>query len=98
MSGIPILWTIGHSNHTLEAFARLLAQETIEFVADVRSYPYSRHASQFNREDFRNALAQRAIRYVFLGEALGEARDLPFFLERLLSAGYDHEPMLAPTQ
>ncbi len=27
-----------------------------------------------------------------------KARDLPYFLRELVGAGYDHEPMLAPTQ
>ena len=44
------LWTVGHSNHPLGAFLDLLAQHRIEVVADVRSSPYSRYASQFNRE------------------------------------------------
>lgn len=65
------IWTIGHSNHTFETFASLLASEGIEFVADVRSYPYSRIAPQFNRETFQRALRERGIRYLFLGEELG---------------------------
>jgi uncharacterized protein (DUF488 family) len=70
MSSLAI-WTIGHSNHRFETLAALLATEAIEFVADVRSYPYSRFAPQFNREDFDAALRERGVRYVFLGEALG---------------------------
>jgi uncharacterized protein (DUF488 family) len=66
-----VLWTIAHSNHEFDAFARLLGQEAIEFVVDVRSYPYSRHAPQFNREQLREALRGRRIRYLFLGEELG---------------------------
>jgi uncharacterized protein (DUF488 family) len=27
-----------------------------------------------------------------------KAQDLPYFLDRLLGAGYEHEPLLAPTQ
>ena len=66
-----VLWTIGHSNHDFEVFAELLASERIAFVADVRSYPYSRHAPQFNREDIEPTLRTRGIRYLFLGDALG---------------------------
>jgi hypothetical protein len=33
-----VIWTIGHSNHALETFLALLAQQWIEWVADVRSY------------------------------------------------------------
>ncbi len=67
----PHLWTIGHSNHTFERFVELLRSEEIEFVVDVRSYPYSRFAEQFNREKLEVALPAANIRYLFLGEELG---------------------------
>jgi uncharacterized protein (DUF488 family) len=65
------VWTIGHSNHSFEAFAELLASERIEFVADVRSYPYSRFAPQYNREGLQAALRPRGIGYVSFGDELG---------------------------
>lgn len=65
------MWTIGHSNHPFEAVASLLAQHGIEFVADVRSYPYSRFAAQFNREDLQATLTDGGVGYLFLGEELG---------------------------
>ena len=48
--GPPTIWTIGHSNHPLEAFLDLLATHRIDLLIDVRFSPYSRYASQFNRE------------------------------------------------
>jgi uncharacterized protein (DUF488 family) len=65
------IWTIGHSNHTFERFVQLLHGEQIEFVVDVRSYPYSRFAQHFNREQVESALREEGIRYLFLGEELG---------------------------
>jgi uncharacterized protein (DUF488 family) len=65
------VWTIGHSNHPLDKLLDLLSRHGIETVADVRSSPYSRYASQFNREPLCAALALRAIQYVFLGDLLG---------------------------
>ena len=74
------IWTIGHSNHPLETFLDLLARHQIEVVVDVRSSPYSRYASQFNREAIRPALRQRAIQYLFLGDLLGgRAEDERFY-------------------
>lgn len=67
----PILWTVGHSNHELDRFAGLLRAERIEFLIDVRSYPYSSFAPHFNRDELEPALAAIRVRYVFLGEALG---------------------------
>jgi uncharacterized protein (DUF488 family) len=67
----PAIWTLGHSNHTLRRFIELLAVEGVEVVVDVRSYPYSRIAPQFNREQLDLALRGAGRRYLFLGDELG---------------------------
>jgi uncharacterized protein (DUF488 family) len=66
-----MIYTIGHSNHTIERFLQLLSLHRITALADVRSMPYSRRNPQFNRETLKQSLAQRDIHYVFLGEELG---------------------------
>jgi uncharacterized protein (DUF488 family) len=48
-----------------------LRQHGITLVADVRSQPYSRWASQFNREALKHDLREAKIRYLFLGDELG---------------------------
>ena len=65
------LWTIGHSNHPLESFLDLLTRQQIQVLVDVRSSPYCRYASQFNKEALRQPLCDRAIQYLFLGDLLG---------------------------
>jgi uncharacterized protein (DUF488 family) len=67
----PTIWTVGHSNHSWDSFRALLAPERIETLIDVRSYPYSRFAPQFNREPLATALNQTGIAYYFQGTALG---------------------------
>jgi uncharacterized protein (DUF488 family) len=67
----PVIWTVGHSNHSFARFAELLRNERIEFVVDVRSYPYSRIAPHFGREQLEAALHQTGVAYVFLGAELG---------------------------
>ena len=71
MQPSPVIWTIGHSNHAFERFVELLRAEGIEFVVDVRSYPYSRIAPHFNREELDVALRGVGTRYLFFGEQLG---------------------------
>jgi uncharacterized protein (DUF488 family) len=71
MSSVPAIWTIGHSNHDVESFVALILRNRISHVVDVRSYPYSRFAPQFNREELREIMAAREIVYLFLGLALG---------------------------
>lgn len=63
--------TIGHSNHSLDAFVSLLQQHSVTAVADVRSAPYSRFTPHFNKEALQRALKEHGIRYVFLGRELG---------------------------
>ena len=65
------VYTVGHSDHTTEAFLALLQQHGIALVADVRSQPYSQWVPQFNRENLMRDLQDAGIRYVFLGDSLG---------------------------
>ncbi|AMW29035.1 MULTISPECIES: DUF488 domain-containing protein [Arthrospira] len=65
------LFSIGHSNHEIDAFISLLQKHRVTAVADVRSHPYSRFLSHFNRSSLQEFLAQQGIQYVFLGRELG---------------------------
>jgi uncharacterized protein (DUF488 family) len=71
MTSPHAVWTVGHSNHDFETFGTLLASQEIEFLVDVRSFPYSRFAPQFNREELEASLPPRGIRYLFFGDDLG---------------------------
>ncbi len=71
MPETPLIYTIGHSNHTIETFIALLKRYEITRVMDVRSQPYSRWASQFNRETLRESLQEAGIEYHFMGDKLG---------------------------
>jgi uncharacterized protein (DUF488 family) len=66
-----IVFTIGHSTHTLDHFTSLLSLNAITAVCDVRSTPYSRINPHFNREELKSSLLACGIRYVFLGKELG---------------------------
>jgi uncharacterized protein (DUF488 family) len=65
------IWTVGHSNHDIDHFAQLVSSEQVEFLADVRSYPYSRFAPQFNRDELEGTMDRHGVGYLFLGEELG---------------------------
>lgn len=66
-----MLFSIGHSNHTIEHFVSLLSSAGVKLLADVRSYPKSRFAPQFNREALERSLPQNGIGYLYLGKELG---------------------------
>ena len=65
MGVAPAIWTVGHSNHSFERFDELLRGAGIESVVDVRSYPYSGIAPQFNREQLDPALRRIGLGYTF---------------------------------
>lgn len=72
-----MLYTIGHSNHGIAAFVRLLHQYGITALGDVRSHPYSRYMPQYSREPLKAVLADAGIAYVFLGKELGARSNNP---------------------
>ena len=68
---LPIIYTIGHSNHTWEHFAKLLAPYEIDLLVDVRSYPRSRFAPWSNRDRLKCNLARISVEYLWAGDSLG---------------------------
>jgi uncharacterized protein (DUF488 family) len=72
-----MIFTVGHSNHSLEHFLHLLAGAQIDAIADVRSKPYSRWSPQFNRHALDTALRENNFAYVYLGKELGRRPDDP---------------------
>lgn len=66
-----VLFSIGHSNQTIEAFLTLLQHHQIQVLIDVRSSPYSRYVPHFNGHPLRLALQNTGLHYVFLGKKLG---------------------------
>ncbi|MDT8300606.1 MAG: DUF488 domain-containing protein [Sedimentisphaerales bacterium] len=68
------LFTIGHSNHSLDHFIELLLSHRISSIADVRSSPYSKYSPHFNKDVLNSILRNANIGYIFLGRELGAQR------------------------
>lgn len=69
------VFTIGHSNQTLEQFTALLEQHGITALADIRSKPYSKYVPHFSRDALKAGVEAAGISYVFLGQELGARPD-----------------------
>ncbi len=69
------IYTIGHSNQTLDALIDLLRRHAIEVVVDVRSQPYSRYSPHFSRRSLEPALVAAGFKYLFMGKELGGRPD-----------------------
>ncbi len=53
----------------------ILIENGVTAIADVRSVPYSRYTSQFDREALHAELKEAGIAYSFLGKELGARPD-----------------------
>ena len=61
-----MLYTIGHSTHSIEEFIALLSDHGVRHLVDVRSIPKSRHVPQFNSEALASSLDGAGIGYTHL--------------------------------
>ena len=66
-----LIYTVGHSNHSIDKFLGLISGKGITAIADVRSRPFSRRFPQFNQERVAGVLSEHGIAYAFLGKELG---------------------------
>lgn len=58
-----IVFTIGHSNRTIEEFIGLLKENHVGLLLDIRTVPRSRHNPQFNRDALPDSLAVYGVGY-----------------------------------
>jgi len=65
------VWTIGHSNRSIEDFLALLQAHSITAVADVRRFPGSRRYPHFGQEQLAHSLHGAGIDYVHFPELGG---------------------------
>jgi len=72
-----MIWTIGHSTHSLDEFMAMLHSFKIELVADIRSYPGSRKFPQFNKEALEISLPQNHIQYIHIKDLGGRRKAKP---------------------
>jgi uncharacterized protein (DUF488 family) len=68
-----VLFTIGHSTHSIEEFLELLTTHHVKHLVDVRSIPRSRHVPQFNTDELASSLHAANIGYTHL-KSLGGRR------------------------
>ena len=69
----PVVFTIGHSTHSLQDFIALLEKHSVSKVADIRTIPRSRHVPQFNQDTLSEALRAASISYTHM-KTLGGLR------------------------
>lgn len=73
-TGQHIVYTIGHSTHSLPVFISMLQSFGIKNLVDIRRFPSSRKFPQFNKEHLEEVLRNRSIRYLHLVELGGRRK------------------------
>ncbi|MAS14443.1 MAG: DNA repair protein [Nitratireductor sp.] len=71
------VFTIGHSNRSLECFVEMLRSAAVELVVDVRTFPRSRTNPQFNIDTLAEDLAPFQIGYEHWPALGGRRRKQP---------------------
>lgn len=66
-----LLYTIGHSTHSIGKFISLINIYNINCIVDIRSTPYSKAAPQFNMDKLASDLHNLNIYYLYMGKELG---------------------------
>lgn len=71
MSRQTPIYSIGHGGRSVEEFFGLLQKYEINFLIDVRTNPFSRFYTHFNRKNLEEICQQYGVTYVFMGDDLG---------------------------
>ena len=74
VSNMAVIYTIGHSNNSLENFIALLKKNGVDCVVDIRSVPASSHTPQFNQNSIKPFLKSYGVQYLHLGKEFGARR------------------------
>ena len=70
----PVIFTVGHSTRSAEAFAALLKAHGVQAIADVRLIPKSRRYPHFNAEQLAQWLPVAGIAYIPFKQLGGRRR------------------------
>jgi len=68
------VFTIGHSNRSLEDFLNLLKERGTEVLYDVRRFPTSKFVPHFSKDPLSSAVEAAGIRYIWDGRLGGYRR------------------------
>lgn len=71
-----IIYTIGHSTHSLGVFIEMLLFFEIKNLVDIRRLPGSRKFPQFNQENLKEALEEIGVHYIYLEDLGGRRKEL----------------------
>jgi uncharacterized protein (DUF488 family) len=69
------IFTIGHSNYSVDQLLDMLRYYDINCVVDIRGTPYSKYNVQFNKETIAKTLAENGFIYIYMGKEFAAQRE-----------------------
>ncbi|WP_069999735.1 DUF488 domain-containing protein [Cellulosilyticum sp. I15G10I2] len=69
------LFTIGHSNYSVDRLIDMLRYYHINCIVDIRGTPYSKYNIQFNKETIRQTLIDQGYKYIYMGKEFAAQRE-----------------------
>lgn len=69
------IFTIGHSNYSVDRLIDMLSLYHINCVVDIRGTPYSKYNIQFNKETIKQTLAEKGYVYIYMGKEFAAQRE-----------------------
>ena len=69
------IYTIGHSNYSLEKLIRILNKFNINCVVDIRGTPYSKYNTQYNKELLQYSLTKNKFIYLYMAKEFAAKRE-----------------------
>lgn len=88
MTSTRYIYSVGHSNQSVEEFIEEIMSFGINCIVDVRSTPYSKFTPQFNADALSAVLKRNGIAYLPFGEEFGARRTDSFDYDNLLGQGF----------
>ncbi|MBW2465755.1 MAG: DUF488 domain-containing protein, partial [Deltaproteobacteria bacterium] len=83
------IYTIGHSNRDTASLLKLLKDNGIQVLVDVRSAPYSRYVPQFIKQEIEAEVVHAGLQYIFMGDLIGGKPSDPEYQDEDGRARYD---------
>ncbi len=68
------IYTIGHSNYSMEKLIQMLRYYNIDTVVDIRGTPYSKYNVHFDKERIKYSLTKAGFIYIYMAKELAAKR------------------------
>lgn len=69
------VFTIGHSNYSIERLIDMLRYYNINCVVDIRGIPYSKYNIQFDKETIKYTLTKEGFIYIYMAQEFAANRE-----------------------